>query len=293
MTVVNATRPGDRLFGRECGLIVFPPADNFGVNVGGRVEFVGLRTAFEINKSLAPNPNTSQVTVYNLARDSQALFVKGARVVLQAGYSGTLEQIFVGDVRHAPTRRQSADASTKIELDDGGRGFAFGYVQESFAAKVAAGQVLLRVAKSLGVGLGNVPQAAAELDRVGQYQSGIVLQGRASVAMDKVCAAWGYSWSIQDGQLQVNLDGASLADIVVLSPETGLVGSPELGTAKKKGGKAIMKIRSLLQPKIRPGTRIKLVSEFHQGIFRAEKVGHVGDTRGPLWFSEIEATAMS
>lgn len=287
------TRPGARLFGRRCSFLVAPPAADFKVNESELVEFDGFRTTFQITKTLKPTPNASRLVVYNLAAQSRSLFVKGARVILQAGYGETIEQIAQGDVRHTPSAHDVVDWVTPVELDDGGRGFGFGHISESFAGKTPAGQVLLRVARELGVGLGNAPQVAAVLDRTAQYEHGIVLTGRASAAMEKVTSAWGYTWSIQDGQLQIVLEGDPLADIVVLSPSSGLLGTPEFGTAKAKGGRPVMKLRSLLQGRIKPGVKILLESEAHNGLFRAEKVVHTGDTApGALpWWTDIEATA--
>lgn len=279
-----------RLFDRRCGVIVSQPADTFGEGGARVLEFSQLRVTFSVVKTLAVHPNTCKFKIYNLAETSRAAVRRDARVVLQAGYADGIEQLAVGDIRHALHTHPSVDWISEVEMGDGERAFNHAVIADSFAGRVGAGRVLERIAKATGLGLGNVPQVVAELNRTAQYDHGIVLRGRAARCMDEVLAAWGYSWSVQDGQIQVVKTGFALSEAIILSPTTGLIGSPENLAGKRRGAAEGKKLRSLLNPKIRPGVRLDVQSAGTNGLFRVEKVDHNGDTAGGPWYSDIEAT---
>ena len=104
--------------------------------------------------------------------------------------------------------------------------------------------------KEHGIELGHVPDlGGATLPR------GKVIHRAARDVIRDVCRTTGTSWSIQDGRLNlVKLDGTLPGNAVLLSPQTGLVGSPEQAT---KGVKA----QCLLNPEIRVGGKVKIEAD--------------------------------
>jgi hypothetical protein len=55
------------------------------------------------------------------------------------------------------------------------------------------------------------------------------------------------------------------------------------------GEDGYLKVKSVLQPGLRPGRGLQLQSAAYSGLFRIEKVKHEGDTHGQTWTSDIEA----
>lgn len=251
-----------------------------------RVE--GLRVAFRVEKSTAKEPNTLELTVNNLAESSRAnMQSKGSRVVVLAGYEEDYAQIFAGDSRVIDHRQDGPDWTTKIACGDGERAYQFSRVSESFGPGTPVAAVVRYLCRALLTDTGNALEQADAIP--GTFIQGCSVYGKASAELEKVLRPRGFSYSIQDGQLQI-LRGSEPArqTAVVLSPDTGLIGSPEAGTSEKKGGHSVLKLKSLLRPQLRPGARVDLRSATHRGIYRVEKLTHSGDTAGGDWFSELE-----
>jgi hypothetical protein len=138
------------------------------------------------------------------------------------------------------------------------------------------------------------PGNAASAATADSFLTGYVAHGRASTELERLLSARGLEWSIQDGRLQVLPKRGTTAQVVSLSPDTGLVGSPEYGTPDKKGAASVLKVKALLQPQIKPGGKIRIDSaNIHGVFFRVEEVEHRGDTAGGDWYSDAGATAVS
>lgn len=263
------------------------------------LEVTDLDAQFKAEKTLYQAPSTLDLSIFNLAAETRArMQKKGAKVVLLAGYEAKLETVFSGDARTIDHVRRGPDWVTRIQCGDGERAFKFALSSRSYKAGTSAKDVAIGLAKDLGAGLGNLAQQLATGNFRGgmdQFVHGYAFSGQASRGFDGVMRTLGFEWSIQDGQLQVLRPTEPTKDsIVVLSAETGLVGSPEHGSPDVKGVKpSVLKVRSLLQPSIRPGRRIKVEAVNTKGLFRVEKVTHQGDTLGQDWYSDIECLPTS
>jgi hypothetical protein len=292
------------LFGRRCRVTVSIPVDTPGDFSTTTVDDLiidgaddplapGMRVKFKIDKTDQKEPNTSVVVVSNLSPSTRSkLQKKGVKLALEAGYQATgMSRIFLGDVRTSDHVRNDADWDTTIKLGDGERAYRFARVSESFAARTPASAILQRLANLSGLVLGNVPDQAAALRQT--FDQGYVAHGRWSDVFDAFVRSLRLTWSIQDGALQVLAPGTSVqAQIPLISPSTGLIGSPEMGTPEKKGKPALLKFKSLLFP-ARPGTEVQLQSARYNGRVRARKVSIEGDTHGGEWYTTVEGVIMT
>ena len=129
---------------------------------------------------------------------------------------------------------------------------------------------------------------------------GKVMYGMARKFMRDEAISTNCSWSIQDGKLQmVRVSGYLAGEAVVLTHETGLIGTPE---QTNEG----IKVRCLLNPRLRIGGRIKLDNKSIQqaktelkqatqtapkmdndGFYRILKVEFSGDTKGNDWYADM------
>lgn len=280
------------LFERRCSIIVGKPPTDYVTLQPGAIEVTGLRMQFKIEKTLTKTPNTCEVLITNLSEKSRAgMQAKGSRIIVSAGYPSTQAQIFSGDARLIEHVHVGPDWITKIQCGDGERAYQFARVNTSFAGGTRVVDVLKAAARSMFVDPGNLNEKAAALTQ--QFVNGYAMQGKASREFDKVLAPTGLEWSIQDGRMQLLAPGEANKDVVVeISPTSGLIGSPEHGTPEKKGGPAVLKVKSLLQPSAKPGGRVRVVSAEHNGIFRVLKVSHNGDTAGGEWYTTYEVHAL-
>lgn len=254
----------------------------------------GLRIAFQVVKTASTPANTASITIWNLASTTRNELQDGEQVVrLRCGYSQDGEEIvFVGQVDRVVTGSEPPDVVTEIECADGILELRQVRVSISLTAGATAQQALDIVAEQLAI-----PVRPIDADLSGEFLRGFSYYGRASEALDKIVARFGLEWSIQNGELQVLERGTTTQNLAtVLSPETGLVGSPKrliseggqlVGTQGTEPGWEVL---TLLQPKLEPGDVVQLKARDVAGEFRIERVEHSGDTRGQDWYSQLEVS---
>jgi len=280
-----------------------------------------LRISFSIEKTLTETLNTSTIRIYNLNPTSRKLVeTPNNAVILKAGYrqdKGALT-IFVGIVRRSLTVREGVDWVTELELDDGLIAYRDSKFSTSFAPGAKGVDVLRQVADKFGIAVGKLPDAIEQKI----YPNGFSFVGRARDAMAKVCNYLGLEWSIQNQTIQVLKKGGSRErTAIVISPETGMIKSPQLeaktmsdklaakqglttnsaGVVTKKSDKLTVrgdppkdrlevqgyKVETLLQPTILPGDVVKIKAEGIDNWFKVEKCTAQGDTHGDEWVTEL------
>lgn len=279
---------------RDCSLVV---ADRSGQGL----ELGALRVVFATHKGDTETPNSAEIKVYNLSEATESRMQREfTRVVLQAGYQGSLGVIFDGNIRQFRKGRENGvDTYMEIIAADGDQAYNWAMVnttlaagsrpadrvkvcEKEFQAKGIAGQSVLPE-------LGGNPLPRAK-----------VMYGPAKQYLRNEAENTGCSWSFQDNALtMVKKTGYLPGEAVVLTHETGLVGTPE---QTNEGIKA----RCLLNPRLRVNGRIKLNNASIQqaktdlkmaakrppgmdrdGIYRIIKVEFSGDTRGQDWYADM------
>lgn len=244
-----------------------------------------LRVGFSVRRTLQRKPNECQVQVYGLSRDSSSWCrTKGHVLRLMAGYGGAPELLFLGGVDRAVRSEDAPEAVTTVEAADGGREFREARVYKSFTGQIMSSQVIQELATAAGLPLGFIePFVDVPITQ------GVVLAGPVRDNLDKITRSLGLSWSIQDGRLQtLSASGGTPEPSVLLTPDSGLVGSPRPATDKKVKKK--IELTCLLQPSLRPGRRFMLESRDYKGVYRCEDVEHRGDTHADDWFTNVTAT---
>ena len=253
----------------------------------GTIVAEGLRVQFKVKKTLQKEPNTCDVNIFNLTAQHRAgLQVTGTPLILEAGYGTALVRVFSGQVRLADSTREGPDWISKIQCGDGEVTYRYATVSAAFGKGSPVAVVFKKVAEATGL---DVSQALASFASPETFAQGYAAHGPARVEMDRLLKGRGYTWSIQDGKLQVIKGAATVpGEVVELNASSGLVGSPEHGTPEKKGAPAALKVKCLLQPQLVPGSLLKLSAETVKGNFRVETVSHTGDTHGGEWYSDLE-----
>lgn len=271
------------------------------VRIASRDEATGdrkplLRVQFKVERDSAKEPNKAEVSIFNLSKASRiAAQAKGVPVEIEAGYFRRTSVIFRGSLDYGRTNREGTDWITKIQATDGGKEYRSRRANVSLAAGTSVSDALKLAAEQMGVGLGNVAKEVLDgLPRstATQYVKGVVLSGQAAEQLDKVAKRAGFSWSIQDGQIQLTRPGKAINqnEAIVLTSQTGLVGSPE------QGEDGLIKARALLIPDLTPGRRVQIQAGARDatgtpaidGFFRIEQTAFVGDTWGSDWYTDIE-----
>lgn len=250
----------------------------------------GMRIQFKIIKTLKKEPNSCEIIVTNLAPKTRAsLQQKGVKVLLEAGYRDTgVFRVFSGDVRTVDHTRNGPDWETVLHLGDGERAWNFARVSESFGPDTSASDVIRKLVDKLGLKSGNVDKRTSQVTK--KFGHGFTAHGATAAVLDQVVRSIGLNWSVQDGEFQL-LGPDEVLDLPVpeITPTSGLVGSPEMGSPTKKGKPALVKFKALLTP-TKPGSKVKLKSERYDSYVRVESCTFTGDTHGGDWYTEISAS---
>jgi len=257
-------------------------------------EGVELAVRFEVEKSLEREPNRAVVRVANLRPDrrQQLEQLEEPQISIRAGYVDLDDVIFTGDARDIWSEVDGADAWVVVEAEDGGRSYRTADLDQSFAPNTPVVSVLLAVCDAMGVGIGNARSvaAAAELDSAGSLLAGgIVLSGPAWRSLDRLCRSCSLSWSVQAGVLQLRRAGQPAETrAILLSPSTGLIGSPTRGKRDERTRKVAYSARSLIVPGLYPGRVVQIESTAINGAFLCRRVGFFGDSTGTDWYADME-----
>ena len=301
------------LFDRVAELIV---GQSGGKGVSNKSENgTGLRFSFAIEKTASSTPNSSVVRIWNMREETRRIVetVNNA-VILKAGYAQDIgaQTIFAGVVVRSTTLREGADWVTELEVADGLIAYRDGKASLQFPVGSNALNVVAGIASQFGLPVKPLPTDVAKT-----YPLGFSFVGKLRDAMNKACDYADLEWSIVDQEIQViKKGGVAKKRAIVLSPDTGMIGSPkpEAKTMSEKNaakdgltvdnaGVRVKKsdttktgkkrttlevqgytIDSLLQPSINPGSYVQVKSFDIDGeFFRVESVTHRGDTGGGEW----------
>lgn len=250
------------------------------------VVITDLRIQFDVERTLKKNPNTCTVKITNLNPDSRKVFSKKPlHVTLEAGYDGVTRLLYTGDMFYAVTSQKDTDIETMIQCGDGDRIFASARANKSYGKGTSVKKVLRDLAKSIGQQLPANIEASAELEA--QFGAGTVTSGMLKNELTTLLAPYGYSWSLQNGKLQILRD-ADTSGTFTLNEANGVIGFPEFGSPPRNGKSPNLTLRCFLFPELYPGAAVNVDTKFLHGTFKIEKVNHKGDTHGDDWSTEVE-----
>jgi len=262
--------------------------------------FTGLHLKFKAEKDNLGHPNTLDLEVYNLAQTTRKKMQdSGGFVRLLAGYVGDLPSlpvVFQGNARTIDHIRIGPDWVTKIQCGDGENAYRFGQASQSFPAGTTAAfiaQYLAQQIKSadpLHIDITAFNTKAASLQfPLSAFAWGYVTQGNAFEELQRLLGGQ-YELSLQNGELRALQPKEVQAGLSVplIAPGAGMIGSPEHGTPNLNGLPSILKVKSLLVPRIHPGDLVSVKARDIQGSFRVQKIVHTGEIAGNDWQSELD-----
>lgn len=250
----------------------------------GTLEVSSLAMAFEVSHTATPAPNNCKLEIRNLNATSRKSLeaTKALPIELYAGYGDEAQRIFKGQVRIAQTALNGRDVITTLEAGDEERAVRHARISATIAPGDSASALMEKAAEALGVGLGNLASVLAKVAALRSLlPQGGAIHGSAARAMDRVCKAYGYQWSIQQGQLLILDSRAVKESAELISAGTGLIGAPKVDSKKH------VSFDCLLRPSLAIGESFKLESAFVNGGFRVLEFTHKGDTHGEAWTTSV------
>lgn len=266
-----------------------------------RTTFNEFDMAFSVVKTTKPEPNTCELSLYNLSADARGQLEgtplvkvaaksgpakhqhKGIPVLISAGYEDADSVIWQGDLRTVESEKNGTEWITKLGSGDGEEAFQRSRVNLSFGRTTQMPVVVQALAKAMGVGVGNlplyIPRLAASPTALQMGAHGLSISGSAATHLTYITQSVGLEWSIQDGVLQVTERGLPvLGQVVLVSPSSGMVEEPSLDN------EGVLTVKMLMIPNVVPGAVIVVASERINGNFRIETATYEGDSSGQAWY---------
>lgn len=272
-----------------------------------------LRVRFELEKSMESEPNHAKIEIWNLNPTNRGAIAKDYLLTLRAGYADDSKSptgipiLFKGNVATVTQTKERTGWKTTITCGDGSKAFKLGLMNDLVPTETSISEVFDRVKKKfedLAIEVqGDFTQsilswvteqwrkASSNPSTEGTDTGGDdllkapkALVGKLSDILTQETDRLNLSWSIQNNVLTVRPKGGSDAQpAIILSPETGLLGSPE---RNERGGVAG---RALMNTGIEPGRKIEVQSRVITGNYVVSKAHFTGDTEGPDFFVDFEA----
>lgn len=276
------------LFNRTVEIDIGDPDSGEGVRI------TDLRVAFKVHKTKSSEANTCEIQIYNLGEDTRNSITKLDTIcIVRAGYleAGGPIEVFRGFVSEVTSQIKPPNKVVKITVDDGSvylrdTKTTVSY-EEGTSIKSVASDLLdtFKAPKSIKDAVNNFTDK--------KFLNGLSFSGKSKDLMDQLARTSGVEWSIQNNEIKIlkeNEPDSSFAK--VLSPATGLVGSPERideNDRKKKGIKG-WKITSLLMPTIQIGNPVFIESkDIDNGSkFKVVDITHQGDTHEGDWVTSLQ-----
>lgn len=302
-----------RLFGRSYKLTL----DDIEIEGGGVGESrFGLDVKFKVESSTKAGPNKIDLDVYNLNPDHRSALLKqsGSQVSkkdrkpvpvqLEAGYEDDRGVIFRGELRNLVIKRDGGDFDISLAGSDAGYTMNVANINRNFAPGTRVFDVVLACANELGVGVGNLAGFSdISFPNLGStFSEGYAINKSADKALTDLLFRGGLTWSVQRGVIQVKKNHRPVdGEVYLISPETGLVGTPEPEVdatvlpattgkanppvAAKRTG--LIKVRTLLLHQLYPGAKIDLESESFKGGYQITQIDYLGETSGNDWYCDL------
>lgn len=272
----------ESLFGRVARVTVGPPgAEGY--------SWSALRIGFEVSSSSSREPNKGSVELYNLNAESRAWVQReGQRLVIEAGYVGSSDRIFVGDIDRVVVRRDGADVITEIEAGDGEEFFRQHRTSLRLPPGGTLGQVVRAiVASATATGVLDAATLRLSDELEGVSLQGLTVHGDTRDVLDRIARSVGAEWSVQDGVLELVSEGQAIEASGVIARELYTVERMKADQTSGRGAKAGYRIALPLDGSIRPRRLVQIVGV--DGWRRAAKVKHAGDTHdASRWQTECE-----
>ena len=203
-------------------------------------------------------PDFCVIDIYNLLTDTEEMFKveedSGKKLTLRAGYGGDSGILIVGIIKHVAVFNEGNDRICEIEVHD----TAVSYdkvINRSYVPGTTAEQILKQIITvESGLELGKI-QLPINLI----YVEGISFSGSPKEIIQEIAKDCNAEIHIVHGMIYVLPIGGVRDDTVILSPTTGMIGSPKRIDGEES--EILWEVESLLNYRIRHGTKVELYSD--------------------------------
>jgi len=270
------------LFGRKYSVEVQSESD--------KITYENLRVTFKIEKTLGKTPDKATIEIYNLNQDSDLFYYwdeDEGRAILRCGYDEVEPDIiFSGKVVSYSRRYEDTDIITVLECGDGHDVLTKTNISKLYKAGFEIDKMIddiIKDVKRAGVKIaGDIKKKLQDIKLEGKkVDSGFSVSGLLSDTLETLLKPYNKTFTIQDDVFKIiNTGKEEGTKYTLLTPETGLIGSP----VKTKDG---LEFTALIQPgKFNPGQFVKIQSRDFNNVFKIIKSNSIGDSHGDNWYTK-------
>jgi hypothetical protein len=253
----------------------------------GDTKISGLDISFEIEKDLSPEPNPCHIEIFNLGEKNRAILSSHKRVpvLLKAGYKDQMGVIFQGDMISCTHEKVGPTWKTLLATGDGVAAIQTARINKTFSKGTPIKTVIKEMVKQLGMPSKNALAQLEAFKKNDKLERGFTVSGNPMDELCRVLRQYGYSASVQSNNLQVIKQGQALnKQAINLTADSGLKGTPEVGSDKK------IQAQAVLMPELLPGQMVHIESAVFKGFATIQSVRFTGANFGDNWETEITAT---
>jgi hypothetical protein len=255
-----------------------PSSDVAGLSLGSRLN--GFHISFSVVKSLAPNSNRAEISIYNLSQATRkAIASNGLWCELYAGYLNDEQLLFAGEIKAASPFREGPDLILTLECQTDWKLDTLPY-SKSFPVGTPVSNVLKDVLTTA--------KLAAALNIVAvddTLSSPLVLSNTVEAVFDKLAEMFHFSWSVQDyGFLAIRDNFAFLNSQKIDS----LIKSADITPKQNDRATNGFVVNCILNSSFMVGDLIDFSSLYHSARFKIYEIFYNGDTFDGEWGMNIE-----
>lgn len=224
------------------------------------------------------------IKIRNLSEESRE-FLKGGdlQVVLRAGYQSDAVAILSGEVKYSWDERSGDGVVTIIEAVDKGNSLSNSRLSFSLDPPLDFHKVIREIAHQAGFRSTLIAEDVPNRSIPGHH----TVRGNAFDALDTMLSDLGAEQTVRDGELLISLVGSSIPELgPLISPETGLIGSPKV--KRKKGRPVGLDVEVLLNGRYQRKQRVLLESADHSGVYIIKTLSHTGSSSGGHMKTRLE-----
>lgn len=273
----------------------------------------GLTMDFDVKQSLSSKENTCEVKIINLSETTRGLlsgatvapaftvsplglainpYQKSGAFEVHAGYQDEGSApglVFKGEYKRIWHERKGVDWVTHVSATDGHQAKQ-AVVNLSFDKDAKAGEIISKIVESFAGDLKGAKALAEKHEYIKAFEflRDRIVSGSGKDELDKLSKTLGFDWNITNGEVVLLNPDEVLGGLVVkLTPDTGLIGSPEPHYIDKFKDNAFVKAHSLLNSSLVPGRGVILHSREYSAAFKVIYSRHHGSTAEGDFFSEV------
>ncbi len=239
---------------------------------GREFRYPDYEIQFRVDFAKGGDPDLAVIELYNLAPETEQVFKHGEEMVLRAGYQGDIGIVMAGEIRHVRAFDEGADRICEIEVHDTSDAYQGAEISESYVPGTTGSQILERVISMSGLERGKIL-----LVRDAVYPEGRSVDGTIKDVIKKIAEDCKSEVTVANGTIHVLPHDGHYDEAVLLSPKTGLIGSPKRIEDDDESSSVLWEAESLLNYRIRAGTLVQVESKQVNGLFAVESGSHVSD----------------